>query len=105
MRSLSARTYIAEGMRPEVVQTLLGHAHAEMTAIYLNDRGLTAGEWGVITLHRSVIDSATPGSLEIRNGVLNAALEYIAGRARLGAVDVLPFGEAAGRVYGLPYAY
>lgn len=48
VRSLSARTYIAEGMRPEVVQTLLGHAHAEMTAIYLNDRGLTAGEWKTV---------------------------------------------------------
>lgn len=45
VRSLSARTYIAEGMRPDVVQTLLGHAHAEMTALYLNDRGLTAGDW------------------------------------------------------------
>lgn len=48
VRSLSARTYIAEGMRPEVVQTLLGHAHAEMTALYLNDRGLTAGEWKTV---------------------------------------------------------
>lgn len=51
VRSLSARTYIAEGMRPEVVQTLLGHAHAEMTAIYLNDRGLTAGEWKPVEAH------------------------------------------------------
>lgn len=42
------RQVIAEGMRPEVVQTLLGHAHAEMTAIYLNDRGLTAGEWKTV---------------------------------------------------------
>lgn len=45
VRSLSARTYIAEGMAPETVQTLLGHKDAEMTALYLNDRGLTAGEW------------------------------------------------------------
>jgi len=45
VRSLSARTYIAEGMAPETVQTLLGHKHAEMTALYLNDRGLTDGEW------------------------------------------------------------
>lgn len=45
MRSLSARTYIAEGMAPETVQTLLGHKDAEMTAIYLNDRGLTDAEW------------------------------------------------------------
>lgn len=50
VRSLSARTYIAEGMRPDVVQTLLGHAHAEMTAIYLNDRGLTAGEWKTVAV-------------------------------------------------------
>lgn len=48
VRSLSARTYIAEGMRPEVVQTLLGHKHAEMTALYLNDRGLTDGEWKTV---------------------------------------------------------
>lgn len=45
VRSLSARTYIAEGMAPETVQTLLGHKDAEMTAVYLNDRGLTSAEW------------------------------------------------------------
>lgn len=45
VRSLSARTYIAEGMPPGTVQTLLGHAHAEMTALYLNDRGLSSAEW------------------------------------------------------------
>lgn len=45
VRSLSARTYIAEGMAPVTVQTLLGHKDAEMTAVYLNDRGLTDGEW------------------------------------------------------------
>ena len=45
VRSLSARTYIAEGMAPETVQTLQGHKDAEMTAVYLNDRGLTDGEW------------------------------------------------------------
>ena len=28
-----------------VVQTLLGHKHAEMTALYLDDRGLSAGDW------------------------------------------------------------
>jgi integrase len=48
VRSLSARTYIAEGMSPPTVQTLLGHAHAEMTAIYLNDRGLTEAEWKTV---------------------------------------------------------
>jgi len=48
VRSLSARTYIAEGMPPAVVQTLLGHKHAEMTALYLNDRGLTDAEWKLV---------------------------------------------------------
>jgi integrase len=50
VRSLSARTYIAEGMAPETVQTLMGHKHAEMTDLYLNDRGLTAAEWKTVSL-------------------------------------------------------
>lgn len=48
IRSLSARTYIAEGMAPATVQTLLGHKHAEMTSLYLNDRGLTDAEWKLV---------------------------------------------------------
>lgn len=47
-RSLSARTYIAEGMKPDVCQTLLGHKHAEMTKLYLDDRGLTEAEWKTV---------------------------------------------------------
>lgn len=50
VRSLSARTYIAEGMPAATVQTLLGHAHAEMTAIYLNDRGLTEEEYKTVQI-------------------------------------------------------
>lgn len=42
VRSLSARTYRAQGVD---VQTLLGHKHAVMTAVYEDDRGLSAGEW------------------------------------------------------------
>lgn len=49
-RSLSARTYMAEGMTDATVQKLLGHAHAEMTAIYLNDRGLTEAEYKLVEL-------------------------------------------------------
>lgn len=45
VRSLSARTYINEGMSSETVQTLLGHKDAEMTRLYLDDRGLTAADW------------------------------------------------------------
>lgn len=42
VRSLSARLYRAQGTD---VQTLLGHKHAEMTAIYEDDRGLSAKVW------------------------------------------------------------
>lgn len=48
VRSLSARTYIAEGMTPEVCQKLLGHKHSEMTQLYLDDRGLTEAEWKLV---------------------------------------------------------
>lgn len=48
VRSLSARTYIAEGMEPATVQTLLGHKHAEMTKVYLDDRGLTEADWKTV---------------------------------------------------------
>lgn len=42
VRSLAARLYRAQGVD---VQTLLGHKHAEMTAMYEDDRGLTSKEW------------------------------------------------------------
>lgn len=48
IRSLSARTYISEGMTPVQVQTLLGHKHSEMTDLYLDDRGLTDGVWKTV---------------------------------------------------------
>ncbi len=42
VRSLAARLYRAEG---HDVQTLLGHKAAEMTEMYVNDRGLSSREW------------------------------------------------------------
>lgn len=42
VRSLSARLYRTQGID---VQTLLGHKHAEMTAVYEDDRGLTAKQY------------------------------------------------------------
>lgn len=46
VRSLSARLYHAQGVD---VQTLLGHKHAEMTAVYRDDRGLSRNEWKRVT--------------------------------------------------------
>ena len=37
--------YLQQGLTAEQVQTLLGHKTAEMTALYTDDRGLTAAEW------------------------------------------------------------
>jgi integrase len=51
-RSLTARMYRAQGI--EDVQTLLGHKHAEMTAVYEDDRGLSAGEWKAVKLPSQV---------------------------------------------------
>ena len=47
VRSLSARLYRAQGVD---VQTLLGHKNAEMTALYEDDRGLSAKEWKRVPL-------------------------------------------------------
>ncbi len=49
-RSLSARTYVAQGLDPKVVQTLLGHSDIEMTELYLHDRGLSRHEWKRVPL-------------------------------------------------------
>lgn len=48
VRSLSARTYVREGMPPTTVQTLLSHKNEEMTEVYLDDRGLTLPEWKTV---------------------------------------------------------
>jgi integrase len=48
VRSLSARTYMAEGMPAQTVQSLLGHKNKEMTEVYLDDRGLSAKEWKTV---------------------------------------------------------
>lgn len=47
VRSLSARLYTEQGID---VQTLLGHKNAEMTAVYQDDRGLSAHQWKRVSL-------------------------------------------------------
>lgn len=50
VRSLSARTYVSQGLTSATVQTLLGHKHADMTAVYVDDRGLSRAEWKRVPL-------------------------------------------------------
>ena len=56
-RSLSARTYVAQGLAPDVVQVLLGHSNIEMTEIYMDDRGLSAREFKRVSLDRQAPNS------------------------------------------------
>lgn len=54
VRSLSARTYMREGMPAATVQTLLGHKNEEMTEVYLDDRGLSAKEWKTVEIAEAI---------------------------------------------------
>jgi len=54
VRSLSARSYVAQGIDPRIVQTLLGHSDIEMTELYLNERGLSKNKWKRVDLAEAV---------------------------------------------------
>ena len=59
VRSLSARLYIEQGFPMETVQTLLGHKHAEMTSLYVDDRGLSADRWKRVAVTDPASNAAT----------------------------------------------
>lgn len=59
LRSLSARMYSKQGVD---VQSLLGHANAEMTQAYLNDRGLSAKDWKPVRIRPQI----SPNYLEVK---------------------------------------
>ena len=44
------------------VQSLLGHANAEMTQAYLNDRGLSAKDWKPVRIRPQI----SPNYLEVK---------------------------------------
>lgn len=57
-RSLAARCYVAQGMQPATVQTLLGHKDMDMTDMYLDDRGLTSREWKRVAVSKTQPENA-----------------------------------------------
>lgn len=59
-RSLSARTYVEQGIEPKIVQTLLGHSDIEMTEMYLHDRGLSAHQWKRVAVAQPGSPAAAP---------------------------------------------
>jgi hypothetical protein len=57
------------------------------------DQAEDTGEWAIITLHRAVADSATPGSLEMRVSDMATWLAYLQSRVAAGKLIVAPLGE------------
>lgn len=55
------------------------------------DRARDRGEWGVITIHRSVVSA--PGALEMTNANFDDWISYLGAQVRLGGVDCTPFDE------------
>lgn len=55
------------------------------------DRARDRGEWGIITVHRSVV--STPGSLEMTNANFDDWISYLGAQVRIGGVDCTPFDE------------
>jgi hypothetical protein len=68
------------------------------------DAAEARGELAIITIHRAVDDSATPGSLEMRIGQITTAMQYLAQRVAAGGIAVEPFGATVSRMWGSSFA-
>ena len=78
------------------IQATNTHASADLIAVAT--RAKARGEWGIVTLHRSVVSGAA--SLEVLNSDALAWVQALGDDVRSGRVLVLPFSEAA-EFYGL----
>jgi hypothetical protein len=74
------------------------NTHTSTDLIAVATRAKARGEWGIITLHRSVTSGAA--ALEILNSDALTWLQSLGDEARAGRVLCLPFGEGC-RYYGL----
>lgn len=59
----------------------------------LIDKAEANGEWAIITVHKAVLDSATPASLEMKIGDFETWISYLAAKVRAGGVIAPTFGE------------
>lgn len=63
------------------------------------DAAETTGQWAIITIHRAVADSATPGPLEMRESAMREWIDYAAARQAAGGIFVAPFGETFSQLF------
>jgi hypothetical protein len=68
------------------------------------DAAEATGQWAIITVHRAVADSATPGPLEMRESAMREWIEYAAARQSAGGIIVAPFGETYSQLFGDRFA-
>lgn len=90
---------------PSLIPSQLIQGAAQITSTTLAsditgliDKAEANGEWAVITVHKAVLDSATPGSLEMKIGDFETWISYLAAKSRAGGVMTVPFGEACQKV-------
>lgn len=79
------------------IQTTNTDTNASLIAMI--DAAESRGELAIITIHRVVADSATPGSLEIKIGDLSKALRHLANRVSAGGIICEPFGATYSKLY------
>ena len=96
LQSIAHLDYIDPLCIQGAIQPTSTNVAADITAVV--DAARDRGEWGVITLHRSVVSA--PASLEMLNSELDAAISYLATEVRRGTVDCTPFDEVCA-LYGI----
>lgn len=82
---------VAPFMLRGAIQITSTNVAADLTNII--DQVEASGEWAIITIHRAVADDATPGSLEMKAGLIDTWMAYAAARQAAGGILVQPLGE------------
>lgn len=99
MHNVCGRFFRSE--RPNFIRSSLslGSTSTSASIIGLIDQAIQNREWGIITLHEVISDSATPTGNQIKETAFTQGMEYLAQKVAQGAVLNLPLGEAYNNVY------